>query len=138
MPAIDWPVRFVDRQPAYDAADVVFVGAGACGPITALTAQEAGVGELVLGRDSVPAGSTSRSSGMIPACGTHFQATAGVEDSVARFAGDIMAKNCGAARGVSGAHVRGYLSGNGLLTAAALGRVAGREAARLAQTARSD
>ena len=136
MPAIDWPVRFVDRQPAYDAADVVFVGAGACGPITALTAQEAGV--LVLGRDSVPAGSTFLSSGMIPACGTHFQATAGVEDSVALFAGDIMAKNCGAGRGVSGAHVRGYLSGNGLLTAAALGRVAGREAARLAQTARSD
>jgi len=37
----------------------------------------------------------------------------------------------GAARGVSGPEVSGYLSGNGLLTAVALGRVAGREAARM-------
>jgi fumarate reductase flavoprotein subunit len=38
----------------------------------------------------------------------------------------------GAARGISGAHVWGYLSGNGLLPAVTLGRIAGREAARLA------
>jgi fumarate reductase flavoprotein subunit len=37
----------------------------------------------------------------------------------------------GAACGVSGPHASGYLSGNGLLTALALGRRAGREAARL-------
>jgi fumarate reductase flavoprotein subunit len=37
----------------------------------------------------------------------------------------------GAARGVSGAHVWGYLSGNGLLTAVTLGRVAGACAATL-------
>src|SRR5436190_6834413 len=36
----------------------------------------------------------------------------------------------GAARGVSGAHVWGYLSGNGLLSAVGLGAIAGREAAR--------
>lgn len=36
----------------------------------------------------------------------------------------------GAARGVSGAHVWGYLSGNGLLSAVTLGRIAGTEAAR--------
>lgn len=35
----------------------------------------------------------------------------------------------GAARGVSGAHVWGYLSGNGLLSAVALGRIAGLSAA---------
>jgi fumarate reductase flavoprotein subunit len=35
----------------------------------------------------------------------------------------------GAARGVSGAHVWGYLSGNGLLSAVGLGAIAGREAA---------
>ncbi len=39
----------------------------------------------------------------------------------------------GAARGVSGDNGRGYLSGNGLLTAITLGRIAGREAARLVQ-----
>ena len=38
----------------------------------------------------------------------------------------------GAARGVSGAHVWGYLSGNGLLSAVGLGRIAGESAARLA------
>jgi fumarate reductase flavoprotein subunit len=38
----------------------------------------------------------------------------------------------GAARGVSGAHVWGYLSGNGLLAATTLGRLAGESAARLA------
>ena len=38
----------------------------------------------------------------------------------------------GAARGVSGAHVWGYLSGNGLLSAVALGRIAGASAAKLA------
>jgi fumarate reductase flavoprotein subunit len=38
----------------------------------------------------------------------------------------------GAARGVSGAAVWGYLSGNGLLSAVALGRIAGKNAARLA------
>ena len=37
----------------------------------------------------------------------------------------------GAARGVSGAHVWGYLSGNGLLSAVALGRIAGTSAAKL-------
>ena len=88
MPAIDWPVRFVDRQPAYDDADVVFVGAGACGPITALTAQEAGV--LVLGRDSVPAGSTFLSSGMIPACCPTCSPAAGLgAASRARMSGAI-------------------------------------------------
>lgn len=38
----------------------------------------------------------------------------------------------GAACGVSGPDVSGYLSGNGLLTATVLGRIAGREAARAA------
>lgn len=38
----------------------------------------------------------------------------------------------GAARGVSGAHVWGYLSGNGLLAAVTLGRIAGRSAAKMA------
>jgi len=38
----------------------------------------------------------------------------------------------GAACGVSGAHVWGYLSGNGLLTAVTLGRLAGESAARMA------
>lgn len=38
----------------------------------------------------------------------------------------------GAARGISGAHVWGYLSGNGLLSAVSLGRIAGHASAKLA------
>jgi len=38
----------------------------------------------------------------------------------------------GAARGLSGAHVWGYLSGNGLLSAVGLGSIAGAQAARFA------
>lgn len=44
----------------------------------------------------------------------------------------------GAAAGVSGPRASGYLSGNGLLTAVALGAVAGREAARREQEPRLD
>jgi fumarate reductase flavoprotein subunit len=40
----------------------------------------------------------------------------------------------GAARGVSGARVEGYLSGNGLLTAVGLGYIAGASAAKLARS----
>jgi fumarate reductase flavoprotein subunit len=43
----------------------------------------------------------------------------------------------GAARGISGAHVWGYLSGNGLLTAVTLGRLAGETAAASASRASS-
>jgi fumarate reductase flavoprotein subunit len=38
----------------------------------------------------------------------------------------------GAAVGISGAHASGYLSGNGLMTAVTLGRIAGRAAAEVA------
>jgi fumarate reductase flavoprotein subunit len=39
----------------------------------------------------------------------------------------------GAACGVSGGHVWGYLSGNGLLSAVVLGRIAGESAATMGQ-----
>jgi len=39
----------------------------------------------------------------------------------------------GAAAGVSGSQASGYLSGNGLLTATVLGRIAGRSAAKLVE-----
>jgi fumarate reductase flavoprotein subunit len=38
----------------------------------------------------------------------------------------------GAARGISGAHVWGYLSGNGLLSAVSLGWISGQASAKLA------
>ncbi|MAG95695.1 MAG: FAD-dependent oxidoreductase [Alphaproteobacteria bacterium] len=68
------------------------IGAGACGSVAALAAREAGAEVLVLERDALPAGSTALSSGMIPACGTHWQRAAGVDDTVDILAADIQAK----------------------------------------------
>jgi fumarate reductase flavoprotein subunit len=77
---------------------VVVVGAGACGLIAAMAAQEAGAEVLVLERDPVPFGSTGLSSGMIPAAGTLAQHRKGVEDTPEALINDIMAKNRGMAR----------------------------------------
>lgn len=78
-------------------APVLVVGGGACGLIAALAAVEAGAEVVVLERDPMPAGSTSLSSGFIPACGTALQRAAGVADSVDLMAADIQRKNAGEA-----------------------------------------
>lgn len=89
-------------RPAAEArfaftAPVLVVGGGACGLIAALAAVEAGAEVVVLERDPVPAGSTSLSSGFIPACGTALQRAAGIADPVALMAADIQRKNAGEA-----------------------------------------
>jgi fumarate reductase flavoprotein subunit len=72
---------------------VVIVGGGACGMVAALRARDAGAEALIIERDATPSGSTALSSGMIPACGTRFQAAKGVEDSVEVMAADVQRKN---------------------------------------------
>jgi fumarate reductase flavoprotein subunit len=73
--------------------DVAIIGAGACGLVAALRAVEAGADVLVLERDAKPTGSTSMSSGFIPAPATRFQRAIGTEDDTpTRFAADIQAK----------------------------------------------
>ncbi|MCZ6605487.1 MAG: FAD-dependent oxidoreductase [Alphaproteobacteria bacterium] len=72
---------------------VVVIGAGACGTIAALSAHEAGAEVVILERDSVPAGSTSLSAGMIPAAGTKIQAAAGIDDNAELLIADVMNKN---------------------------------------------
>jgi fumarate reductase flavoprotein subunit len=79
------------------SAPIVIVGAGAAGFCAALSALEAGVDAVVLERDSVPRGSTALSAGLIPAAGTRFQKTLGIQDSPALFASDIVRKNHGEA-----------------------------------------
>lgn len=73
--------------------DVLVIGAGACGLVAALRAADAGASVIVVERDSVPAGSTSMSSGFIPAPATRFQRGIGVDDDTPeRFVGDIQSK----------------------------------------------
>jgi len=76
---------------------VVVIGAGACGLTAALAAKDAGAEVLVLERDASPSGSTSLSSGFIPAAGTRYQRAAGIDDSPELFAADVMRKNHGKA-----------------------------------------
>ncbi|MEM0906822.1 MAG: FAD-dependent oxidoreductase [Pseudomonadota bacterium] len=81
-------------------AEVLVVGAGACGLTAALAAHDAGAEVVVLERDAVPAGSTSLSAGLIPAAGTRWQAAEGIDDSAAALAKDILSKSKGAADNV--------------------------------------
>ncbi len=74
------------------SVDVVIIGAGACGLTAALAAREAGAEVLVLERDLRPTGSTSLSTGLIPAAGTKLQKSMGITDSPELLAGDILAK----------------------------------------------
>ena len=77
-------------------ADVVVIGAGACGLVAALRAKAAGAEVIVIERDASPSGSTSMSSGFVPAPATRFQRAIGVDDDTpARFEADIMAKSKG-------------------------------------------
>ncbi len=72
--------------------ETLIIGAGACGLVAALSAQEAGQQVLVLERDAYPSGSTALSAGLIPAAGTAAQAAVGISDDPVLFAADIQAK----------------------------------------------
>ncbi len=71
---------------------VLIIGAGAGGLTAALSAHDAGADVVVLERDETPFGSTSMSSGFIPAPATRLQKSRGIEDSPGRFYRDIRAK----------------------------------------------
>lgn len=74
------------------ATDCVVIGAGACGLTAALRLADAGISVLVLERDAQATGSTSMSSGFIPAAGTRQQQSQSIEDCAENFAVDIQRK----------------------------------------------
>ncbi|PTW59361.1 fumarate reductase flavoprotein subunit [Breoghania corrubedonensis] len=86
-----------EAPPRLDVeTDVLVIGAGACGLVAALKARDAGAEAIVVERDASPTGSTSMSSGFVPAPATRFQRAIGVaDDTPERFAADIMAKSKG-------------------------------------------
>lgn len=82
-----------DAPSAFIAhADVLVIGAGACGLCAALAARDAGAEVVVLERDPSPMGTTAMSTGLIPAAGTADQRRQGIDDSADIFAADILAK----------------------------------------------
>ena len=80
----------------FDArAQVIVIGAGACGLTAALAARDRGQEVVVLERDRTPSGSTSLSSGFVPAAPTRYQNTLGIEDTAEIFFQDIERKTKG-------------------------------------------
>lgn len=71
------------------------VGGGACGLMAAYRAGRHGLDVVLLEKDSRLGCNAEIASGSLPAAGTRHQCEAGVEDSVARMAADILRKNEG-------------------------------------------
>lgn len=73
--------------------DVAVVGSGGCGLTAAIAAAQGGAEAVVFEKQQRPWSNTARSGGMIPAAGTRFQRAAGIEETPADFARDILHKN---------------------------------------------
>ena len=81
------------RNPSGDfdtEVDVLVVGAGGAGLVAALAAHEAGATVAVLEKSDRAGGNTALSTGSVPGAGTRYQAQAGIEDSPARLAEDLL------------------------------------------------
>ncbi|HUN69962.1 MAG TPA: FAD-dependent oxidoreductase [Burkholderiales bacterium] len=90
------PVLRIEGKTFATQVPVLIIGAGACGTIAALAANERGAEVLILERDAKPAGNTSLSGGQIPAAGTKLQKAAGLlDDTPELLYEDILAKSHG-------------------------------------------
>ncbi|HUF88221.1 MAG TPA: FAD-dependent oxidoreductase, partial [Thermohalobaculum sp.] len=73
------------------AADLLVIGAGACGLAAAIAAHDAGIGVAIVEKRDRPGGNSSLSTGSVPGAGTTYQRAAGIEDSPARMLADLVA-----------------------------------------------
>jgi fumarate reductase flavoprotein subunit len=90
------PVLRAEAKTFETEVPLLVVGAGACGCIAALAANEREVETLILERDAKPSGNTSLSGGQIPAAGTKLQKAAGlIDDTPELLYRDILAKSHG-------------------------------------------
>src|SRR6516164_445677 len=71
-------------------ADVLVIGAGACGLAAAIAAHDSGVSVAIIEKLDRPGGNSSLSTGSVPAAGSRFQREAGIVDSPERFRTDLM------------------------------------------------
>lgn len=76
---------------------VLVIGGGGTGLCAALAVRDAGQDVLLLERDKSLLGTTSMSTGLIPASGTDDQKAQGIDDSPETFENDIMLKTNGEA-----------------------------------------
>ncbi|MFF5987113.1 FAD-dependent oxidoreductase [Prauserella flavalba] len=77
------------NRPEVDV-DVVVVGAGGAGLAAALAATDGGATAVVLEKEERPGGNTAASTGSVPGGGSRWQAEAGINDSPARLAADLL------------------------------------------------
>lgn len=70
--------------------DIVVVGGGGAGIVSALKASENGAQVILLEKMGYLGGATMLSAGIIPAAGTSFQKEAGIEDTPIQMAKDIL------------------------------------------------
>lgn len=93
MPNVDFngPEAFEFRYP------VLVIGGGGTGLCASLAVRDEGYDVLLLEQDKSLLGTTSMSTGLIPASGTIDQKLNGIEDSAEIFASDIMLKTNGEA-----------------------------------------
>lgn len=70
--------------------DLIVVGAGACGMVAALAARDAGKSVLIFEKLDQPGGNSTLSTGSVPGAGTRFQREAGINDSPADMARDLL------------------------------------------------
>ncbi len=84
----------IDRPPSQFSFEIqtLIIGAGAAGMTAALAAADEGQTTLIIERDAIPSGSTALSAGLIPAAGTRFQSSVGIDDNADIFAADIQQK----------------------------------------------
>src|SRR6202045_25819 len=71
-------------------ADVLVIGAGACGLAAAIAAHDSGVSVAIIEKIDRPGGNSSLSTGSVPAAGSRFQREADIADSPERFVADLM------------------------------------------------
>ena len=72
-------------------ADLLVVGAGACGLAAAIAAHDAGIRVAIAEKSDPPGGNSSLSTGSIPGSGSRDQAAAGIEYSVDQMVADLIA-----------------------------------------------